>query len=146
MMEQSQSHELARGLGLGIAELGLVLIACAVLLVPMIFYLLTLQKALNRCSPESRAMQPGMVWLMLIPLFNVVWQFFVVINLAKSLGAELQKRGIAEDPNPGQTLGLVMCVANLVCGPVGLICWIIYWVKIAGYSARIAAPAVPGAT
>jgi len=37
-----------------------------------------------------------------------------------------------------------MCVGNLICGPVGLICWIIYWVKIAGYSARIAAPPVPG--
>jgi hypothetical protein len=141
-MEQSQSHELAAGLGM----LGIVIIACAVLLVPMIFYLLTLQKALNRCSPESRAMQPAMVWLMLVPLFNIVWQFFVVINMAKSLAAEFQKRGIAEDPNPGQTLGLVMCVGNLVCGPVGLICWILYWVKIAGYSNRIAAPAAPMAT
>ena len=80
-----------------------------------------------------------MVWLMLIPLFNLVWQFFVVFNMAKSLGAEFQKRGMAEDPNPGQTLGLVMCIGNLVCGPVGLICWILYWVKIAGYSGRIAA-------
>ena len=140
MMDQSQSHELAAGLGL----LGIAFIVFAILLVPTIFYLLTLQKALNRCSPECRAMNPGMVWLMLIPLFNVVWQFFVVINMAKSLGAEFQKRGISEDPNPGQTLGLVMCVGNLICGPVGLVCWILYWVKIAGYSARIAAPPVPG--
>ncbi len=139
MMEQSQSHELAAGLGL----MGIAFIAFAVLLVPMIFYLLTLQKALNRCAPECRAMNPGMVWLMLIPLFNVVWQFFVVINLAKSLGAEFQKRSISEDPSPGQTLGLVMCVANLICGPVGLVCWILYWVKIAGYSAKLAAPPAP---
>ena len=62
-----------------------VLVGLAIFLVPAIFYLLTLQKALNRCSPESRAMQPGMVWLLLIPLFNLVWQFFVVINIAKSL-------------------------------------------------------------
>ena len=116
------------------------LVVIAIMLVPSIFYLLTLQKALNRCSPECRAMNPGMVWLMFIPLFNLVWQFFVVLNMAKSLGAEFQKRGLAEDPNPGQTLGLVMCIGNLICGPVGLICWILYWVKIAGYSARIAAP------
>jgi hypothetical protein len=138
-MEQSQSQELVAGLGV----LTVALVVIAIMLVPAIFYLLTLQKALNRCSPECRAMNPGMVWLMLIPLFNLVWQFFVVLNMAKSLGAEFQKRGLAEDPNPGQTLGLVMCVGNLICGPVGLICWIIYWVKIAGYSARIAAP--PGA-
>ena len=140
-MDQSQTQELAAGLGM----LTVALVVIAIMLVPAIFYLLTLQKALNRCSPECRAMNPGMVWLMFIPLFNLVWQFFVVINMAKSLGAEFQKRGIAEDPNPGQTLGLVMCVGNLICGPVGLICWIIYWVKIAGYSARIAAPPVPGA-
>ena len=65
--------------------------------------------------------------------------------MAKSLAAEFRKRGIAEDPNPGQTLGLVMCIANLVCGPVGLICWIIYWVKIAGYSSRIEVAAPPRA-
>jgi hypothetical protein len=85
-------------------------------------------------------MNPGLVWLMLIPLFNIVWHFFIVLNMAKSLAAEFQKRGIAEDPSPGQTLGLVMCIANLICGPVGLVCWIIYWVKIAGYSSKIAAP------
>lgn len=87
-----------------------------------------------------------MVWLMFIPLFNLVWQFIVVLNMAKSLAAEFQKRGIAEDPKPGQTLSLVMCIGNLICGPVGLVCWIIYWVKIAGYSSKIAEPpAVVGA-
>ena len=74
----------------------------------------------------------------MVPLFNLVWQFIVVLNMAKSLAAEFQKRGMAEDPNPGQTLGLVMGIGNLVCGPVGAICWIIYWVKIVGYSNRIA--------
>ncbi len=136
------NHSVLAGLGF----LTIMLIVVAVILVPFIFYCLTLQKALNRCSPECRAMNPGMVWLMFIPLFNLVWQFLVVLNMAKSLGAEFQKRGITEDPNPGQTLGIVMCVANLICGPIGLICWIIYWVKIAGYSDKIAAPlAAPAA-
>jgi hypothetical protein len=110
------------------------------LLVPTIVYLLTLQKALTRCSPENRAMSPGMVWLMLIPLFAVVWNFFVVLNMAKSLGAEFRKRGIAEDPSPGQTLGLIMAVTAIICGPAWLILWILYWIKIAGYSAKLAGP------
>lgn len=126
------------------------LIAFALFLVPAIFYLLTLQKALNRCSPESRAMQPGMVWLMFIPLFNLVWHFFVVINTAKSLGAEFQKRGMAEEPAPGKTIGMVMCILaccgiipllGILCSVGALVCWIMYWVKIAGYSAKLAAPA-----
>jgi hypothetical protein len=57
------------------------------------------------------------------------------------LGAEFQKRGMVEDPAPGKGLGLAMCILNLICGPVGLICWIIYWVKIAGYSSKLAGPA-----
>ncbi len=140
-MEQTmdQTQQFAAGLGL----LTIVFIVCALLLVPFIFYLLTLQKALTRCSPECRAMSPGLVWLWLLPLFNFVWQFFVVLNIAKSLGAEFRKRGMAEDPNPGQTLGLIMCIGNLICGPVGFICWILYWVKIAGYSSKLAAVAPP---
>lgn len=126
------------------------LIAVLILIIPGVFFCLTLKKALDRCSPESRAMQPGMVWLLLIPLFNIVWQFLVVINMAKSLGAEFKKRGIAAEPEPGKTLGLIFCVLN-ICGliPVigmflslgGLVCWIIYWVKIADFSKKIAAPA-----
>lgn len=41
-------------------------------LVVAIFYLLTLMRALQKCSPQSRTMQPGMVWLLLIPLFNLI--------------------------------------------------------------------------
>ncbi len=137
-MEMTQNdHPVLATLGL----MALVLVVIAVMLVPTIFYLLTLQKALNRCSPESRAMNPGMVWLMLIPLFNLVWHFMIVLNMAKSLGAEFRKRGIPEEAEPAQTLGLVMCISALLCGPVYLVCWIIYWVKIAGYSARLAVPA-----
>lgn len=128
------------------------LVGLAIIIIPAIFYLLTLQKALNRCSPESRAMQPGMVWLMLIPLFNLVWQFFIVLNMAKSLEAEFRKRGLAIEPDPGKTLGLVMCILvccgiipflGILCSLGAFVCWIIYWIKIAGYSSQIAAPAAP---
>ena len=138
------SHATAAGLGI-IATVLIVVVV--IMLVPAIFYLLTLQKALNRCSPECRAMNPGMVWLMFIPLFNIVWHFMIVINMAKSLGAEFQKRGIAEDPKPGQTIGLTMCILvccgiipilGILCSLGGLVCWILYWVKVAGYSSKLA--------
>lgn len=131
----------------GMAIAGLIIVA--VLLIPWIFYLLTLQKALNRCSPENRAMAPGMVWLMFIPLFNLVWHFFVVINISKSLEAEFQKRGMSEEPQPGKTIGMVMCILaccgiipflGALCSLGSFVCWIIYWIKIAGFSGKIAAP------
>jgi hypothetical protein len=130
----------------------IVLITFAVLLLPAIFYLLTLQKALNRCAPENRAMNPGMMWLMFIPLFNLVWHFLIVLNIAKSLGAEFRKRGMAEEPEPGKTLGLAMCILaccgiipilGMLCSLGGLVCWIMYWVKISGYSAKLAASPAP---
>lgn len=145
----SNSDSVAAGAGI-VGILIAALVVFAICLIPAIFYLLTLQKALNRCSPENRAMAPGMVWLLLIPLVNMVWNFFVVLNIAKSLGAEFQKRGIAEEPQPAQKLGLIMCIL-MVCGIIpilgilcslgGLVCWILYWVKIAGFSNKIAAPA-----
>jgi len=114
-----------------------------------IFYCLTLQKALNRCAPQNRAMSPGLVWLYLIPLFSLVWHFFIVFNMAKSLHAEFVYRGIVEEPNPGQGIGLATCILNCVSlipyvnyltGIASLVCWIIYWIKIAGYSGKIALP------
>ena len=145
-MHQGLSN--SNGVGL-VAIFTIMLIAFAIALIPLIFYLLTLQKALNRCSPENRAMEPAMVWLMLIPLVNIIWNFFVVGNIAKSLDAEFKKRGIAEEPEPGKKIGMIMCI--LMCctiipilGGIAalgyLVCWIMYWIKIAGFSAKIAEP------
>jgi hypothetical protein len=138
----SLGHSAAFGAGI----LVFALISLAIMLIPAIFYILTLQKALNKCAPENRAMQPAMVWLLLVPLVNIVWSFFVVLNLAKSLGAEFQKRGIAEEPEPGKKLGLIMCVLvccgiipllGMLCSLGGLVCWIMYWLKIAGFSKKL---------
>ncbi len=43
----------------------LLLFVGCILLVPVIFYILTLQGALNKCSTESRTLEPGMLWLLL---------------------------------------------------------------------------------
>jgi hypothetical protein len=139
-------HSGAAGGASMIAILIGIFIGFLLFLVPMVFYILTLQKALNRCAPENRAMQPAMVWLLLVPLLNLVWGFIVVINMAKSLGAEFQKRGIAEEPEPGKKLGMIMCVLfccsiipllGMLASLGGLVCWIMYWLKIAGFSKKL---------
>jgi hypothetical protein len=147
-MTSDDYNSISTGLGVSFF-ITVMLVTIAVLLLPAIFYLLTLQKALTRCSPENRGMAPGMVWLLLIPLFSIVWHFIVVTNMAQSLGAEFRKRGIAEELKPGQSLGMAMCilgvcsiipVLGVLCGLAALVCWIMYWVKIAGFSNKIAAP------
>lgn len=140
------------GWGIWAAILGVIGVMIVVSIVIGIFYCLTLQKALNRCAPQNRAMSPGLVWLYLIPLFNLIWHFFIVINMAKSLHAEFVYRGMAEEPNPGQGIGLAACILNVasnvpyigfLAGIGFLVCWIMYWVKIAGYSAKIELPYMP---
>ena len=136
---------------IGLPEL-LVILAFGLFLLPGIFYLLTLQRALERCSLRARTVSPGQVWLMLIPLFNLVWQFLLVNHIARSLRNEFVARGMpGSDPEPGKGIGLAMCILALTgiipvigifTSLAGLVCWIMYWVKIADYSRQLATPAL----
>ena len=77
-------------------------------LIALVLFLLALQNALKKCAPASRTMEPGKVWLWLIPIFGLVWQFIVVINIAKSLGNEFARLEIrCPDPTPGQVLAII---------------------------------------
>jgi hypothetical protein len=151
------------------------LLAIVVLLVSLlgvISYLLALQRALKECAPASRTMKPGMVWLMLIPVFGFVWHFLIVIEMTESLGNEFRRLGIhCPELTFGRNIGLANCVCNLclvflpyvgrlLAWPVvfilagrlfaaipSLVLWIAYWNRIANYSrildAQAMAPASP---
>jgi hypothetical protein len=123
------------------------------MIVPAVFYLLTLQKALARCGEQTRTTSPESVWLMLIPIFNLVYGFILVSNIARSLGNEFTRRGIANaQREPGKSLGIAMCALNIASiipilglplALASLVCWIVYWVKIADFSNMIAVPFPP---
>lgn len=123
------------------------LIIPALGLIPMIFYLLTLQNTLYAISSENRKMQPGQVWLSLIPLFGLVWQFIIVNRLADSLKAEFVSKNLKiDEERPGIGIGLAYCILfsfslipfiGFVIVIGGLICWIIYWSKINDYKIKL---------
>lgn len=134
--------------------LGIGATAVLVGLIIAIFYILTLVRALQKCAPQSRTMQPGMVWLLLIPLFGLVWHFFVVMGMSNSLGNEFRVRGMANAPQePGKQVGLGMCICA-VCGVIpylgilasvaGLVLWVMYWMKMAEFSQMLDLPAGVG--
>jgi hypothetical protein len=88
-------------------------------------------------------MEPGLVWLNLIPCFQLIWIFFTTTRLADSLRDEFDDRRLRGDRDFGRTLGITYPILMLVgfvpyLGAIfslaSLICWILYWVKIAGYS------------
>jgi hypothetical protein len=127
-------------------------LAIGILVVGLI-YLSFLSNVLGKCSPSSRTMQPGMVWLSLIPLFNLVWAFLVVTAIADSLSNEFRLRGIpVADPKPGKSVGIAMAVCgarmmipfvNILALLPRLILWIVYWVKIAGFSRQLDISTLP---
>jgi len=130
-------------------------VVIAFFLVPMIFFLIAQQNTLRAISNENRKMQPGEVWLQLIPLFGLVWKFVVVTRISQSIMSEINDRNSnsflsEENPvfandlvaPPTYSIGLAYCILGL-CGfiPVlgwfatigWLVCWIIYWTQIVAY-------------
>jgi hypothetical protein len=102
-----------------------------------ILFLLSLSKCFSQISKRNRLMEPGLVWLNLIPLFNLVWMVITILRLADSLRNEYEDRGLQGDGDFGKTLGILYFVLSFVCGPVGLVCFIMYWVKIVGYTSEM---------
>lgn len=151
-MDQAFQGDALSSAGIVGLALTILLFTMVISLLPTIFYLISLQKAFTRCQPKNRAMEPGLVWLMLIPIFSTIWHFFVVINLSESLHREFTDRSLEAEPFPGKSIGLAMCILNvcsiipylgILAGLAGFVCWIIYWVKIADYSSRLACDTPP---
>lgn len=108
--------------------------------VPFIFLLITLQKTMNVISVENRKMPPSNVWLMLIPLFNIVWQFIMVSKIAESVTEECIKLNIhTKESKPTYNSGLTWNICNLIAfipiigGLAALLTFILYWVKVNEY-------------
>lgn len=105
-----------------------------------IFYLITLSQCLKQCAPHNQRMTPGEVWMVFIPLFGLVWHFFVVGRVADSLAAEFRTRGREPDePRPGYQTGLTALILMLIpfAGIVGVVFLGIYWSKMSKYKKQL---------
>jgi len=129
----------------GGAEWIIILFLLVIMLIPYVLFLLTLQNTLNAISYENRRMPPANVWLMFIPLFNIVWQFILVTSVADSIKAECERLHIpVTEGRPTAGIGLAWNICS-VCffvpfAPLAsLVLWIIYWVKVNEYKNLIIA-------
>ncbi|HXB93910.1 MAG TPA: hypothetical protein VNU70_02090 [Puia sp.] len=143
------------------------LILLGAFLVIAILFLMTEQSTLRTIRTENRTLQPGLVWLQLIPLFGQVWQFIVVTRIADSIRKEIASwdndsilgaEALAiEDGNkrPGYGIGIAYCTLNVISillnyllsrsspvitGVIGLgatVCWVSYWVTLSGYKKKL---------
>jgi hypothetical protein len=114
---------------------GVILLAS---LVVSILFLLALYRALNACSPRNRTMEPGQVWLSLIPLVGIVFYIMAILKVPESLEREYRSRGMRDDGDYGKNLGIWFIVTSFVCPGVNVVLWIMYWVKISGLTKGLA--------
>ncbi len=72
--------------------LWIVIIASAVIgITIMCIYLLSLQNTLKEIQAKNRKMEPGQLWLLLIPIFGLVWHFIIVNKLSSKQNLQFQK-------------------------------------------------------
>ncbi len=65
-----------------------ILVFLGIFLVPYIFFIRTQYTTLLAIQTQNRAMQPYEVWLQLIPVFGLIWQFVVIGKIADSIRNE----------------------------------------------------------
>ena len=126
---------------LGVAEL-LLLLLFGVMVIPYVFYLLTLQSTFEAVSLPNRELTPGLVWLNFIPIFNLGWAFVIVIKLANSIKKEYAALGIQGECTGGLGVGLAYAICAVLSiipfvGIGALVCWILHWVQISNHRKKI---------
>ena len=85
-------------------------------------------------------------------IFMLIFTFYMVNKISESLDAELKSRRVSDDPKPTWSIGVFMCICNttsLLAGVkyvaiigilgslIGLVAWIMYWVKTHEYRKRL---------
>jgi hypothetical protein len=93
-----------------------------------------------------RKMEPGQVWLMMIPLFNLYWAFPVFLGLSESYQAAFAARGRTDVGDCSRQIALWYCICvacsvipclNYISGPASLVLLIIYLIKISEYKKQL---------
>lgn len=129
--------------GAGLIILLLVLMASITIAV---FYLLNLQNLLKEISPANRQTEPSNVWLMFIPLFNIIYPFILYPKICDSVKKEFEQRNMAESGDYGRSIGITMPILSLcgiipilgsLAGIANLVLFIIFWSKMAGYKSKL---------
>lgn len=113
------------------------------------FYLKNLSDSLKQVHEERKTIKESRVWLMFIPIFNLIYPFILYPKVAQSLKYEFDHRGLTVKDDFGKTIGVgmsIILIVNMILqiskiwNPIQqilslafLVLFIVYWVKISGY-------------
>jgi hypothetical protein len=113
------------------------------------FYCKTLQTCLELIHPECQAARPKSVWLMFLIPYNIIEDFFIIINVSKSIEAEAKRNAsLSMVKEFGIVSGIGWCIAQIlsfipniigqIAGLVGLVLWVAHWRFIANINRLLA--------
>jgi hypothetical protein len=68
----------------------------------------------QRVPASFRKLEPGLVWLLLIPCFHLVWNFFVFPKLSESFKAYFDSVGDSSVGDCGRDMGLGYAICSAV--------------------------------
>ena len=106
-----------------------------------------LYSCFQRIPAQHRQMESWQAWLLVIPIFNVVWMFFVFPKLAKSYQSYFGQQGRTDVGDCGEKIGFACAVCyavslvagfipclGMIVGPIaalaGLVLLIVFLVKV----------------
>ncbi len=96
-------------------------------------------KLFNALPPQHRKQKPELVWLLMIPLFPLVWNFFVFPKLSESYASYFASINNTMEGDCNRSLALAYCIltacaivpyAGALAALAGLVVLIIYLVKM----------------
>jgi hypothetical protein len=141
-----------------------ILTLMGIFFIPYLFFLNTQYTTLKAIQPSNRLMSPAEVWLQLIPVIGLIWQFVVVARIADSIQREYQSHkdisflGMGDgdlqekiDERVTYTTGFNYClmlvfsfipVIGIFIGIAMLVLWITYWKQLIKHRDQILATGV----
>lgn len=120
-----------------------------------VFYLLNLQNTMKEVGAARQQVSPSNVWLMFIPLFNLIYPFILYPKISDSVKAEYSFRGMTPDGDFAKNIGVAMPILGLasllpyigtIAAIANIILLILFWGKMSSYKNRLKeTPMVEGA-
>ncbi len=127
------------------ANAGTFLVLVAIFSIPFILFCLSVQNTLKAIKPANRKLPVFAGWLLLIPVFDVIWQFVMAVRLSQSIESELNDNGIVKK-RPTFYAGIALAIVQ-VCAYIPylndymkyiwFVCFFVYWAGIAEYKRKL---------
>jgi hypothetical protein len=94
---------------------------------------------LSAIDPKYKRMEPNFSYLLLIPVFNIIWQVILLFHVKGALARLQTEKILVKNIDGGFYFGLAMVGSQVfffvpdfqILGLASLVFWIICWAKVA---------------